>query len=66
MKLPRVVSGTTLLTLRRIGYEKVRQCGLHVRVTTQTGGEHHEVISLHGPSQAKTLSSITESASRNF
>ena len=41
MKLPRDVSGATLVAaLRRIGYEQVRQRGSHVRITTQTGGEH--------------------------
>ena len=53
MKLPRDVSGDALVTaLRRIGYVKVRQRGSHVRVTTQEGGEHHEVIPLHDPIRA--------------
>ena len=66
MRLPRDVSGTTLVTaLRRIGYEKVRQRGSHVRITTQTGGEHHEVIPLHDPIRAKTLSSILKSIARH-
>ncbi len=66
MKVPRDVSGATLLAaLRRMGYEKVRQRGSHVRVTTQTGGEHHEVIPLHDPIKAKTLSSILKSIARH-
>ena len=66
MKLPRDVSGTTLLAaLRRMGYEKVRQRGSHVRITTQEGGEHHEVIPLHDPIRAKTLSSILKSIARH-
>ena len=66
MKLPRDVSGATLLAaLRRIGYEKVRQRGSHVRITTQEGGEHHEVIPLHDPIRAKTLSSILKSIARH-
>ena len=32
-----------------------------MRVTTQEGGEHHEVIPLHDPIRAKTLSSILKS-----
>ena len=45
MRLPRDVSGARLqAALRRLGYEAVRQRGSHVRVTTQEGGEHHEVI----------------------
>ena len=59
MRLPRDVSGGALVTaLRRLGYEKVRQRGSHVRITTQAGGEHHEVIPLHDPIRTKTLSSI--------
>lgn len=45
MRLPRDVSGAALLaSLRRLGYEVVRQRGSHVRITTQVNGEHHEVI----------------------
>ena len=59
MKVPRDVSGTVLLaSLRRMGYEPMRQRGSHVRITTQECGEHHEVIPLHNPIRAKTLSSI--------
>ena len=66
MKLPRDVSGAALLAaLRRMGYEKVRQRGSHVRITTQEGGEHHEVIPLHDPIRAKTLSSILKSVARH-
>ena len=66
MKLPRDVSGATLLAaLRRLGYERVRQRGSHVRVTTREGGEHHEVVPLHDPIRAKTLSSILKSVARH-
>jgi len=66
VRLPRDVSGTGLLAaLRRLGYEKVRQRGSHVRVTTTTGGEHHEVIPLHDPIKMKTLSSILKSVARH-
>ncbi len=66
MRLPRDVSGVALVkALRRIGYERVRQRGSHVRVTTQQGGEHHEVIPLHDPIRAKTLSSILKSVARH-
>lgn len=66
MKIPRDVSGAALLAaLRRMGYEKVRQRGSHVRVATRTGGEHHEVIPLHDPIKAKTLSSILKSIARH-
>ena len=66
MKLPRDVSGATLLAaLRRLGYERVRQRGSHVRITTQEGGEHHEVVPLHDPIRTKTLSSILKSVARH-
>ena len=59
MRMPRNVSGTALrASLRRLGYEAVRQRGSHVRVTTQVNGEHHEVIPLHDPIKVKTLLSI--------
>ena len=66
MKLPRSVSGAALqASLRRLGYEAVRQRGSHVRITTQVKGEHHEVIPLHTPIKAKTLSSILKSVARH-
>ena len=66
MKLPRDVSGTALLAaLRRLGYERVRQRGSHVRITTQECGEHREVIPLHDPIRTKTLSSILKSVARH-
>ena len=44
MKPPRDVGGAALVAaLRRLGYDQVRQRGSHLRVTTQEGGEHHEV-----------------------
>ena len=61
MKLPRDVNGAALVTaLHRLGYEKVRQRGSHVRITTRECGEHHEVIPLHDPIRAKTLSEHPE------
>ncbi len=66
MRLPRNVSGATLVSaLRRLGYERVRQRGLRVRVTTQEGGEHHEVTPLHDPTRAMTLSSTLKSVAGN-
>ena len=66
MKLPRDVSGSALqLSLRRLGYEVVRQRGSHVRMTTQVNGEHHEVIPQRNPTRTKTLSSILKSIARH-
>lgn len=66
MKLPRDVSGAMLrASLRRLGYDAVRQRGSHLRITTQVNGEHHEVIPLHTPIRAKTLLSILKSVARH-
>ena len=35
-----------------------------MRITTQINGEHHEVIPLHTPVRARTLSSILKSVAR--
>ncbi len=59
MKLPRDLSGPELVkALRVLGYVVDRQKGSHVRVTTQQGGEHHEVVPKHHPIKVGTLSGI--------
>lgn len=66
MRMPRDVSGPRLVAaLRRLGYEAVRRRGSHVRVTTQSNGEHHEVVPMHRPIKVKTLSSILKSVARH-
>jgi predicted RNA binding protein YcfA (HicA-like mRNA interferase family) len=56
MKLPRDVSGPELVkALRKLGYEIIRQKGSHIRVTTQQGGEHHEVVPNHNHGLLSTL-----------
>ena len=45
MRLPRDLSADELIqALSRLGYEKTRQTGSHVRMTTTQGGEHHLTI----------------------
>jgi predicted RNA binding protein YcfA (HicA-like mRNA interferase family) len=62
MKLPRDVSGSTLVqALRRLGYENTRQKGSHIRITTIQMGQHHEVIPNHDPIKPGTLNSILKS-----
>ena len=59
MKTPRDLSGAELAkALRKLGYAITRQSGSHLRVTTQEGGEHHEVIPNHSPIKIGTLKSI--------
>ena len=59
MRLPRDIDGPQLVkALGVLGYEPTRQKGSHIRVTTQRGGENHEVIPYHHPIKTGTLSSI--------
>ena len=59
MKTPRDLSGAELAkALRKLGYTVTRQTGSHLRITTQEGGEHHEVIPNHSPIKIGTLKSI--------
>jgi predicted RNA binding protein YcfA (HicA-like mRNA interferase family) len=62
MRLPRDLPADALFkALRQLGYAVTRQKGSHVRVTTQLGGEHHEVIPQHDPIRVGTLHSILKS-----
>lgn len=59
MRLPRDVSGTDLAArLSRLGYTRTRQVGSHVRLSTQTLGEHHITVPLHDALRIGTLSGI--------
>jgi len=59
VKTPRDVSGAELArALRGLGYQVTRQHGSHLRITTQLGGEHHEVVPDHSPIKIGTLKSI--------
>ncbi len=45
MRLPRDVSGDDLARrLTRLGYQTSRQTGSHLRLTTETDGQHHITI----------------------
>ena len=62
MRLPRDIEPNELIcALRILGYEQTRQSGSHIRVTTQVGGEHHEVIPNHKPIKIGNLQSILSS-----
>jgi predicted RNA binding protein YcfA (HicA-like mRNA interferase family) len=59
MKTPRDISGADLAkALRLLGYQITRQTGSHLRITTQQGGEHHEVIPNHPAIKIGTLKGI--------
>ena len=56
MKIPRNVSAVDLIrVLRVLGYERVRQEGSHVRLTTLVGGTHHITVPNHRPLKTGTL-----------
>ena len=59
MKLPRDLSGEELARrLKRYGYAMTRQSGSHMRLTTQSGGEHHLTIPAHPALKVGTLNGI--------
>ncbi|NDV63022.1 type II toxin-antitoxin system HicA family toxin [Puniceicoccales bacterium CK1056] len=62
MRLPRDIDGEKLARcLKALGYRITRQRGSHMRLTTQTGGKHHEVIPKHKPLKPGTLDGILKS-----
>jgi predicted RNA binding protein YcfA (HicA-like mRNA interferase family) len=59
VKTPRDVSGPDLAkALRALGYEKVRQDGSHLRLTTNVDGQFHVTVPNHDPIKVGTLRSI--------
>lgn len=59
MKIPRDLSGSDLVkALRALDYERVRQDGSHIRLTTQRGGQHHVTVPNHSPIKLGTLRGI--------
>lgn len=66
MKTPRDLSGQDLAkALRKLSYTVSRQSGSHLRVTTQQGGEHHEVVPNHSPLKLGTLKSILRNVAQH-
>ena len=56
MRIPRQVSGGDLVrALRTLGYERVRQDGSHLRLTTERNGTHHVTVPAHRPIKVGTL-----------
>jgi len=59
VRTPRNVSGLDLVkALRVLGYERIRQDGSHVRLTTQLDGEYHVTVPNHAPLRLGTFKSI--------
>jgi predicted RNA binding protein YcfA (HicA-like mRNA interferase family) len=59
VRIPRDLSGAELAkALRALGYERARQDGSHIRLTTQRGGEHHVTVPNHSPIKLGTLRAI--------
>jgi predicted RNA binding protein YcfA (HicA-like mRNA interferase family) len=59
VKTPRDVSGEELIqALRVMGYQRARQEGSHVRLTTRLDGEQHLTIPNHTPLRVGTFRSI--------
>ncbi len=56
MRVPRQVSGAEVAkALRVLGYERVRQDGCHIRLTSDINGSHHVTIPNHKPLKTGTL-----------
>jgi len=59
MKLPRGVSGETLIsTLEGLGYKVIRQKGSHVRLRHEGPPVHTVTVPLHNPLKTGTLHAI--------
>ncbi len=56
MRIPRQDSGADVArALRALGYERVRQGGSHIRLTTERNGTHHVTVPAHRPIKVGTL-----------
>jgi len=54
--VPRQVSGVDVAkALRALGYERIRQAGSHIRLTSEINGTHHVTIPNHKPLKIGTL-----------
>lgn len=56
MKIPRDINASDLIRMLRVlGYERTRQDGSHIRLTTTVGGTHHVTVPNHRPLKTGTL-----------
>ena len=59
MRIPRDLDAGELIKLLKIyGYIVTRQTGSHIRLTTETNGQHHITIPNHAPLKLGTLAAI--------
>jgi predicted RNA binding protein YcfA (HicA-like mRNA interferase family) len=59
VRVPRGLSSTQLIKLlSNFDYEITRQTGSHIRLTTQSNGQHHITIPAHDPLKIGTLNAI--------
>lgn len=66
MKIPRNLSGADLgKSLRKLGYERVRQDGSHIRLSTDVNGQHHVTVPNHSPLRVGTLSAILKAVAHH-
>jgi predicted RNA binding protein YcfA (HicA-like mRNA interferase family) len=66
MRLPRDISGDDLVrALAKLGYVETRQTGSHLRLTTQTNGEHHVTVPRHRTLRLGTLSGIVDEVAKH-
>ncbi|HST59237.1 MAG TPA: type II toxin-antitoxin system HicA family toxin [Longimicrobium sp.] len=68
MKLPRNLDGETLVRAlgAKLGYERTRQTGSHIRLTTQRSGKHSITVPAHSPLRVGTLGKILEQVGTHF
>jgi predicted RNA binding protein YcfA (HicA-like mRNA interferase family) len=67
MKLPRDISGADIVkSLQRLGYEKTRQTGSHIRLTRVAEAEHHVTIPAHDPIKLGTLAAIVADIAKHM
>jgi predicted RNA binding protein YcfA (HicA-like mRNA interferase family) len=66
-RLPRDLGADGLVkALARLGYERDRQTGSHIRLTTEQRGEHHVTIPAHNPMRVGTLGAILADIAEHF
>ena len=67
MKTPRDISGKEIIKVLSVfGYLPTPENGSHIRVTTQSKGEHHLAIPNHNSIKTRTLNAILSQVAIHF